>query len=112
MKPWLLSLCLIGVLAAPSPADTAKESYQKRIQDDLNHIDQQIQSWRQESQSAGTETRAKVDQQVNSLQQELAKAQKQLETLEKQTEDNWEKFRKGLDKTVNHLHKQIQEKKS
>jgi len=122
MKPWVLVLCLTGMIVAPlraeapktdaSSTQAKKESYQKQVEDDLDSLSKKIDDLRRQSEKAGADTRTRVNRQIDSLDQELKTAQNKLTTVKEQTTDGWEKFRASLDKTVKHLKKSYQKTSS
>jgi peptidoglycan hydrolase CwlO-like protein len=115
MKFLTASLCAFTLIAAPLRADSTKtnqasllakkESYQKKIEHDLDHLGQKVENLRHRSAKAGVDTRTKIDGEIDYLQKDLETAKEKLGILKNQSADEWEKLRAGLDQTMKDLKK-------
>ncbi len=108
MKRLVLALFVFFVWVRPGVAETLdqkRQSYQSKIEKDLNTVGQRVDTLKTKSQKAGSDSRAEVDRQISNLESQLGVAREKLNALRQSTSVQWEALRHSLESTVKDLQK-------
>jgi hypothetical protein len=79
------------------------EEYQRKLKDELDKLDRQLDAWKAKARDAAAEIRAKLEPQIKALEEQRAAAQQRFEEFKKSAQPAWNDLRQGMDRAWNDL---------
>jgi len=89
----------VGPALAQSSAQS-RQSYQQKVQSELDKISAKVVDLRSRFEKAGSDSRKELDTDTEALQKKIDETRRQLDALQKTTDSQWDSFRKNLDQSL------------
>lgn len=88
-----------------------KEEYRKRIEADLDRLNERLKVYKEKASRAGEDAKASMEKQIDKLQEQRDGVREKLGDLGGDSQDAWGEVRKGLDKAVGDLKESFEKAK-
>jgi len=82
---------------------TKKETYQQKLEAQLDEVEARLNLWRAKMEQAGADAKLEYQRQLENVEKQRDTARNRLQELRDASEDAWEEMKAGVDRAWNEL---------